>query len=104
MEHCEYLEWVLASNVWALICGHFQSCANQKVTHNQSFYRDVCKHLQYVLTLNVLATLEDALGEGASRCLPRACLAFTICSMAYALALVSKRFAHDYDRGCTEVV
>ena len=41
-----------------------------------------------MLVLNILATLEDALGESASRCLPRLALAFVICSLTYALSLV----------------
>lgn len=43
---------------------------------------------QYVLALNLLATLEDAFGEKASRCLPRFFLAAFICAFGCASALI----------------
>ena len=43
--------------------------------------------MQLVLALNILATLEDALGESASKCAPRAFLAFVVACCGLALAI-----------------
>lgn len=43
--------------------------------------------LQYLLSLSVLATLEDALGDRWSRCFPRFILALFVCSLTFAISL-----------------
>lgn len=42
---------------------------------------------QYVLAFNVQSAMEDALGDKASRCLPRFGIAFATCCLGFAVGL-----------------
>uniref|UniRef100_A0A1I7W374 Transporter n=1 Tax=Loa loa TaxID=7209 RepID=A0A1I7W374_LOALO len=57
--------------------------------------------LQYLLTLNILATLEDAFGEKSSRCFPRFLLDLLICCTAF---IASFYFATQGGRYAYELV
>uniref|UniRef100_A0A183FM54 Transporter n=1 Tax=Heligmosomoides polygyrus TaxID=6339 RepID=A0A183FM54_HELPZ len=56
---------------------------------------------QYLLSLSVLATLEDALGDRWSRCFPRFVLALFVCSLTFAISLY---FATQAGRHAYELV
>ncbi|VDN00943.1 unnamed protein product [Thelazia callipaeda] len=64
--------------------------------------------LNYLLTLNILATSEDALGEKSSRCFPRFMLALIICSTAFGASLYfatqGGRFAYELVSGYLKYV
>lgn len=57
----------------------------------------------YLLTLNILSTVEDALGEKSSKCLPRFILALLICMFCYATTLYFStqggKYAYELTRG-----
>uniref|UniRef100_A0AC35THA3 Transporter n=1 Tax=Rhabditophanes sp. KR3021 TaxID=114890 RepID=A0AC35THA3_9BILA len=57
----------------------------------------------YLLTLNILSTVEDALGEKSSKCLPRFILALFVCTFCFATSLYfstqAGKFAYELTAG-----
>uniref|UniRef100_W6NAX8 C. briggsae CBR-SNF-1 protein n=1 Tax=Haemonchus contortus TaxID=6289 RepID=W6NAX8_HAECO len=90
------------AQMWHILT-YFSYLPNVKLWSGLLLFASICILLNifYLLSLSVLATLEDALGDRWSRCFPRFVLALFVCCLCFSISLY---FATQAGRHAYELV